>query len=74
MQIIQYVSNNLNILYCKTKHMRQSTKLNIWSQKVLLYYIEQNLNDNLTTLGTFFKSGYKLFWAIVQSYLKTTGY
>lgn len=68
------MSRNPNISYCKTKYVRQFTKLNAQFQRVLLCHIEQNPNDNLAALSISSKSGYKLFQATIRSYLKVTNY
>lgn len=74
MQIIQYMLRNPNISYCKTKYVRQFTKLNAQFQRVLLCHIKQNPNDNFVALSISSKSGYKLFQTTIRSYLKVTDY
>ncbi len=73
-QIIQCVSKNLTIPFCKIKCVRQSTKLNARSQKTLLRHIERNPNNNLATLNTPIKSDHTLSQATIRSYLKAAGY
>ena len=68
------MSKNPNKSYYKTKHIGQSTKLNAWSQRALIFHIEWVLYNNLIALGICSKSGYKISHKMVQFYLNNVGY
>ncbi len=73
-QIIHRVTRTQNEPCRPTNRAGCPLKLDILARRALIWHMERNTHDNLTTLGTLSKSGTTLSCKTVRAYLKTVGY